>query len=63
MAFEKLIGNENVKNLLSNMIKQNKIMHSYLFLGPSGIGKTLFAKEFAKMILCLSEKKERVYYL
>ena len=30
---------------------------SYLFIGPDGIGKSLFAKEFAKMILCYSEKK------
>lgn len=57
MAFESLIGNEAVKDLLSSMLEQNKITHSYLFLGPSGIGKTLFAKEFAKMILCLSEEK------
>ena len=27
-----------------------------MFVGPSGVGKTLFAKEFAKMILC--ENKE-----
>ena len=30
----------------------NKISHSYLFLGTDGIGKRLFAKEFAKAILC-----------
>ncbi|MCI8482148.1 MAG: DNA polymerase III subunit delta' [Clostridia bacterium] len=57
MAFESLIGNEQVKNLLSNIIEGNKTTHSYLFLGPSGIGKTLFAKEFGKMILCSSQHK------
>ncbi len=57
MAFEHLIGNEKIKMLLSNVIEQNKLTHSYLFLGPSGVGKTLFAREFAKMILCSSEKK------
>lgn len=57
MAFENMIGNENVKTLLEKIIRQNTIAHSYLFLGPSGIGKTLFAKEFAKMILCLSNPK------
>ena len=57
MAFENLIGNDKIKDLLCKMIEQDKITHSYLFLGPSGVGKTLFAKEFAKMILCLSEKK------
>lgn len=57
MAFEKLIGNETIKSLLTNMVEQDKITHSYLFLGPSGVGKTLFAKEFAKMILCVGEQK------
>jgi DNA polymerase-3 subunit delta' len=57
MAFENLIGNNNVKELLTHMVQQDKVTHSYLFLGPSGIGKTLFAEEFAKMILCLSKEK------
>lgn len=52
MLFEELIGNDNVKNILKNTIEKNRIVHSYLFIGPNGIGKTLFAKEFARMILC-----------
>lgn len=56
MAFENLVGNEKVKKLLLSIIEQQKTTHSYLFLGPSGVGKTLFAKEFAKMILCMEEK-------
>lgn len=52
MAFEQLIGNEKVKKLLSQAIESNNVVHSYLFIGNAGIGKTLFAKEFAKMILC-----------
>ena len=52
MEFENIIGNTEVKNYLSNMIKQNNILHSYLFLGTEGIGKQLIAKAFAKKILC-----------
>lgn len=55
MAFEKLLGNEVIKNLLSNAIETNHLLHSYLFVGNDGIGKSLFAKEFSKMILCFSE--------
>ena len=51
MAFENLVGNEEVKKLLVSMVEQRKITHGYLFVGPSGIGKTLFAKEFAKRLL------------
>lgn len=52
MSFENLIGNDEVKSTLNNIVQLNKIMHSYMFIGPAGIGKKLFAKEFAKMILC-----------
>jgi len=54
LSFENLIGNEEVKDILNKTIKNNKLTHSYMFIGPNGIGKTLFAKEFAKMILCQS---------
>ncbi len=57
MSFENLIGNEKIKQILNNTIKSQKVMHSYMFIGPNGIGKTLFAKEFAKMILCLGNDK------
>lgn len=52
MNFKNIIGNDNNKNLLNEIIKSNNISHSYMFLGISGIGKLLFAKEFAKAILC-----------
>ena len=57
MGFENLIGNEKVKDLLTKTIKTDIILHSYLFVGIEGIGKSLFAKEFAKMVLCIEENK------
>jgi len=58
LAFEYIIGNNKIKTTLTNIIEKNTILHSYLFTGKSGIGKKLFAKEFAKMILCQSEEKK-----
>ena len=58
MAFEDLIGNEKIKNLLKNSAQTNNVLHSYLFVGTDGIGKSLFAKEFAHMILCTSEQSK-----
>lgn len=55
MKFESIYGNEAMKELLLNSIHSHNILHSYLFIGPDGIGKNLFAKEFAKMILCMNE--------
>ena len=58
MGFENIVGNENVKQLLNKNINSNNILHSYLFLGIEGIGKKLFAKEFAKMILCTKDNNK-----
>lgn len=55
--FDNILGNEKIKELLVNSIKNNKTSHSYMFIGTEGIGKSLIAKEFAKMILCTDENK------
>lgn len=55
MSFANIVGNDKVKTFLDNQIKNNHVLHSYLFVGIEGIGKKLFAKEFAKKILCLEE--------
>lgn len=57
MNFDNVIGNDNIKELLSNSIELNTFVHSYMFVGPDGIGKSIFAKDFAKMLLCMSEQK------
>jgi len=58
LAFENIIGNNKNKKTLTNIIEKNTIVHSYLFSGKIGIGKEIFAKEFAKMILCQSNEKK-----
>lgn len=57
MSFENIVGNDKIKEELKDAVKNNTISHSYLFSGEDGVGKKLFAKEFAKMILCLSDDK------
>lgn len=52
--FENIIGNNKIKNLLENSIKQGNVSHSYLFIGIDGIGKKLIAKELSKYVLCLN---------
>lgn len=55
--FQGILGNDKIKKELINSVNLNKYSHSYLFLGISGIGKKLIAREFAKMILCEAEEK------
>ena len=54
--FESIIGNNKVKTILSNISTPS---HAYLFLGSEGVGKFLFAKEFAYKWLCTSSSEER----
>ena len=57
LAFEEILGNDKIKKNLEEAVSTGTISHSYLFIGQEGIGKKIFAKEFAKMILCTSENK------
>ncbi len=50
--FDKIIGNEKVKDFLKLAINSKNISHSYMFIGKRGVGKKLLAKEFAKVIMC-----------
>lgn len=52
MIFNNIIGNEQNKELLKQVINNDNIAHSYMFIGQDSIGKLLFATEFAKAILC-----------
>ncbi len=52
MSFNNIIGNDNVKNILKKSLNNNTILHSYMFVGETGIGKKMIAEQFAKMILC-----------
>ena len=57
LSFEKIIGNDKVKTFLNKQIEEKHILHSYLFVGVDGIGKTLFAREFARKLLCANQEK------
>lgn len=55
--FENILGNSLIKNILKQNVINNKVSHSYLMIGISGIGKKMIAVEFAKAVLCLGQNK------
>lgn len=42
-----VVGQEQVTKVLANSLKQGKVSHAYLFIGPRGTGKTSVARIFA----------------
>lgn len=58
MQISEIIGNDEIKRTLMEQVNKQDIVHSYLFVGQEGIGKKLFARNFAKRVLCLNKNKE-----
>lgn len=59
MPFENIVGNDKIKDLLTETVNSGKILHSYMFIGIEGIGKKMIATEFAKMILCNAKNQSK----
>ncbi len=58
MIFEDIFGNDEIKNMLLNFIKNKNIPHALLFYGDDGIGKKQIAKGFACLMMDLHKIKE-----
>lgn len=52
MYFKDIIGQEDIKARLLNMVRQGTIPHALLFSGPEGTGKLQMAIAFARFLLC-----------
>ncbi len=58
MSFKNVIGHNNPIKLLQRAMINDKVVHSYLFLGNEGIGKRWVALQFAKALNCLERRPD-----
>lgn len=49
--FDSILGNEPIKAYLRKAASENRLPHAFLFTGPDGVGKSLFAKDLAIHLL------------
>ena len=50
MLFSEVIGHPELKAVLANMVKQNRLSHALLFLGKEGSGALPLAMAFAQYV-------------
>jgi DNA polymerase III subunit delta' len=52
MQFSQVIGQQELKTQLTQMIQQNRLSHALLFLGKEGVGALPLALAFAQYVTC-----------
>ena len=57
MGFDVLLGNERLKENLTESLSKGHISHCYLISGPEGSGKRTLARLLAQTILCRGAQK------
>lgn len=54
--FSDITGQEHIVRVLLNEIAAGSVVHSYLFTGPRGVGKTTVARLLSKAVNCVDRK-------
>ncbi|MBW3541341.1 MAG: DNA polymerase III subunit delta', partial [Planctomycetes bacterium] len=52
MIWQRLRGHDDRVEMFRRAIRRGRFSHAYLFVGPEGIGKKLFARTLAQCLFC-----------
>ncbi|TDQ72189.1 DNA polymerase III subunit [Sphingobacterium yanglingense] len=58
MQFKEIVGHQSIKNHLINSVKNNRVSHAQLFLGPEGSGSLALALAYAQYINCEDRQED-----
>ena len=58
MPFTDILAQGHIIDHFKKAIKTDHLSHAYIFTGQDGVGKALFAKEFAKALNCKSNERD-----
>ncbi|SEL78249.1 DNA polymerase III subunit [Parapedobacter koreensis] len=58
MLFNEIIGQAAIKRSLINTVKENRVSHAQLFLGPEGSGSLALAVAYAQYINCENKQPD-----
>ncbi len=56
MLFRDIIGHKDIINRLIQTVKDNRVSHAQLILGPEGIGKLALAIAYAQFVNCVDKQ-------
>jgi DNA polymerase-3 subunit delta' len=56
MLFKDIIGHKDVINRLIQTVKDNRVSHAQLILGPEGVGKLAIAIAYAQFVNCTNKQ-------
>ncbi|HAL82589.1 MAG TPA: hypothetical protein DCO83_10435 [Mucilaginibacter sp.] len=58
MQFKQIVGQDAIKQRLINSVKENRVSHAQLFLGPGGSGSLPLAVAYAQYVSCENKQAD-----
>src|SRR6516225_7769368 len=60
VSWRRVKGRDALAAAFERVVARGRLAHAYLFTGPAGVGKRLFAAELAQAILCENPPEGRL---
>jgi DNA polymerase-3 subunit delta' len=61
MSWKEILNHESAFERFRRSIQRNRLASTYLFVGPEGIGKRMFALKLAEALLCENSPESELY--